>query len=258
MSSLEEHLAQATAEAGELNQTVRNFYTTEKTRIDAQVAGLNAWREGFTGDLPMINLLADSGRFGDGAGVTAGQFVRPEYLRPFNGSSPLVSVGEFIHNNNDYGGALGALTEPVRSLLTDLDVGRRYGTGFHVVEFTQGSGTASSPGNGTALSLTCDSRPLPRRVTFSYFIRARSGGFSVPTTALLDGDAYDGGVITDNRWHHVQYHWNLSAGYDNSFPKIYATAGAVVNLACMSILPGAGFVDPQHIHPIPGADAFWR
>jgi len=267
MPSLEETLANAASEAGALNDAVRSFYDDQEPRIntklgevDAKINELDAWREGLHEDIPFINLCADGGRFGtELTGIAAGDFAAPGFLDAYNGASAFRDAGRFIHNNADNGGTANALPEAVASLFDDLGDGHRFGIEYYVAEFTQGTGTLNPGEDGTFLSMVSNGRPLPPKVSLSYFVRASSGSFSTIPEARINGEDYDGSAITDGKWRHVFLQQTLPLGFGASLPQLYASPGAVVQLACFSILPGhAVFLDHNHKHPIPGVDSVWR
>lgn len=233
-----------------------------QAQVTAQLAILNQWREDSLGLNPAVNILADYGRFASASpnSLTAADFQAPSYLHPFNGTSALTSAGRFIHNNNDTGGSAGTLSEAAAALFDDLGGLQRFGVEYHIAEFTQGTAQTAQLGTtGAYLSLASNSRPVGPNVTVSYFIRAATGGFATAADAQIDGvSGYDGSVISDGKWHHVLLREALPIGYVAALPFIYATPGAVVNLACMALMPGhAIHLDQNYKHPIFGA-GYWE
>lgn len=268
MSSLEERLADASANLDRANQAVDEFYDTERARVDAKLAQADAKladvQDGFDNlksDIPLVNLLGDFGRFTTTPNeLFATGFKAPSYLQSYNGSSALVSAGRFVHDNATFGGNAGHLTEPVAALFNDLPGSNgRYGVEYHVAEFTQGTSAAAPAGNtGAYLALACNSRPVGPKVSISYFVRVTGGGFATVAGAKIDGEDYDRSLINDGRWHHVLLHQTARLGYNNAFPAVYATPNAKVQLACMSFIPGhTAELDHTYKHPIVGA-GFWE
>lgn len=268
MSSLEERLADASANLGRANQAVDDFYNTERARVDAKLAQADAKladvQDGFDNlksDIPLVNLLGDFGRFTTTPnGLRATEFKAPSYLQPYNGSSALISAGRFIHDNATFGGSADHLTEPVSALFNDLPGSNgRYGVEYHVAQFTQGTVASAPLGNtGAYLSLSNPTLPVSQKVSISHFVRVTGGGFATVESAKIDGEDYDASLIDDGRWHHVLHHHNAPLGYSTRFPSLYATPNATVQIACMSFIPGhTAELDHTYKHPIVGA-GFWE
>lgn len=126
-----------------------------------------------------INLFADSGRFAGPSAATeyATTFALPSYISLYNGASS-ANYGKFITNNNDYGGAAGALATEVKSLIDKCknSAYRRYGVEFFIAQITSGSGTASSAvvegGASFYFSSFLTFGPRPPKLTFRAHIRA--------------------------------------------------------------------------------------
>ncbi|WP_420959845.1 DUF2793 domain-containing protein [Brucella sp. IR073] len=125
-----------------------------------------------------INLYPDSGRFaGNGAvGVTVGAFAFPNYMTLYNGST-VKGAGKFINDNNDYGGAAGALVPTAKDLVDKIrDPGyRRNGVEFWIAEITMGSSTAAATSyNGTTYYYSAFTRQQIRAPahTFHAYVRA--------------------------------------------------------------------------------------
>lgn len=125
-----------------------------------------------------VNLFADSGRFAGNAVATevVSTFTFPNYISLYNGASA-ASEGKFIANNNDYGGAGGALPANIKSLIDKVKDAsyRRYGVEFFAARITAGSGTATSTvysGTTYYYSAFLTFGPRPPKMTFRVHIRA--------------------------------------------------------------------------------------
>ena len=211
---------------------------------------------------PFINVMPDSGRFGGKVNpleLYVDDFVSSDFFASYNGSAQS-SAGKFIHNNTTNGGSRGVLTEPVASLLTKL--GRssalaRYGTEFYVLRITAGSGT-QTPSVGTdavtryLLSVN-NLRSLfgsEAKSTFVGYLRCVSGSAHIAVEHYQDGTLVPAGTPIGADWRHCRVVLESALGYENGYPRIQTTTGAVVELAIGAFF--TGFVDVGlHKSPLP-------
>lgn len=219
-----------------------------------------------------INLYADSGRFGgnSAASETIGAFSFPSYLSVYNGSVA-ADAGKFITNNNDYGGAAGALSANIKALIDKIRGAsyRRYGVEFRVAQITMGSGTASSPqtlaGTNYYLSLFPSFGPRPPAATFHMYLLALDAPVlwrvvdnqrSYKDGVLQSAGNYlvspvDGWVSLCNQDSQPPY---LTTGYQPSAMNIYAAlSGHRYLIACPALMGGLTDVD-ANIGVIPGVN----
>ncbi|WP_265168263.1 hypothetical protein [Pseudomonas solani] len=202
--------------------------------------------------MPFINLMPDSGRFAGRINPlqpSVTTFAASTFLSPYNGGSH-ASGGQFISDNSTNGGAAGALTEPVSTLLTAMGrtgTGARYGIEFFVDTYSFGSGTAN-PGAGTDsvtryLATTNLTRALfqaQQYATMVMWIRARVSAFH------FQFEYYKNGVLTPANtpitvaegWVHVRFVSQSGVGYSNSWPNLCGISGASVNIGCMAVYGG--------------------
>jgi hypothetical protein len=214
-----------------------------------------------------INLMRDSGRFGGAVSpqslyVPAAFANATGFLAAYNGST-WADAGQFFHDNSTNGGARGALTQDVIDFLTAAGrtgIYARYGVEFHIGTLTQGAGTSvQSVGPDSVaryLSVISSNQPCTgpgSRATFAGWLKAKTGSAHVLAAGV---DLYINGVLTPgnyalpaNTWVHVRQVITARYGYDNGFPRVYATPGAQIQFA----LPAhfAGEVDVGlHTAPI--------
>ncbi|WDR06696.1 DUF2793 domain-containing protein [Devosia rhodophyticola] len=208
-----------------------------------------------------VNLYQDSGRFG-GNGVTGtsiAAFAFPNYLTPYNGAT-VTGLAKFIHNNNDYGGASGALNAHVRDLIDTIrDASyRRYGPEFWVAQITMGSGTGSGPALVDDLSgyfcLFGAFTVQPPAMTFHAYVRALDQAIIVKLypgqTATANGTTHGEtfAISPADNWVSVTIAHDLnprtSNGYNPSPIGIYVQdAGDKFLLACPALMGGIATID---------------
>lgn len=206
---------------------------------------------------PFVNLIADNGRF-DTTGATltdyslSGSFQRGNILAAYN-SSTSSDLGKYIWNNSTYGGAAGALSAGVDALI--IAMGRsgttaRFGVEFRVLTITAGSGTTTSVSftSGTKYLMTVNgSKPMfsfNKKCTFVCWARAGTNNVGIKTVDAL----YINGVLQSQSpqyeltpasgWVHLRIIHSASIGYDNEFPKFYATNGTTLDIGCAAIFSG--------------------
>ncbi|WP_156922454.1 hypothetical protein [Cohnella thermotolerans] len=242
-----------------------NFSGTVTMTGDIIMAQTNLWN---AGNVSAINLLPDSGRFMGNdqeplAQASNAPFTAPSTFAPYNGGT-IASGGKFIHDNTDFGGTRGNMTSDVISLLSAMpsNPSRRYGVEFYIATITQGTGTnVPHPTVSSAYLLTSNNGfsmgGSGKYVTWSFWIRLKSG-----TNVIIDKKLklYKNGVemssyVTlgpSDGWVHIQTTSDVSIGYDNAAPAIFAKAGDVVQLALPVVSLGGTGVG-IHTSPIPRA-----
>jgi len=208
-----------------------------------------------------INLFADSGRFAGNSAATeyATTFAMPNYITLYNGATA-ANYGKFITNNNDYGGAAGALATEVKSLIDKVKDSsyRRYGVEFFVGQITAGSGTATTPivVGGTTFynNAFLAFGPRPPAMTFRAHIRALDAAIAYRVwagqTAFKNGVRQSGNfrIETSDGWTHVlvfdEQAPRTSVDYSPNPYSIYcASSGHRYLIACPALMGGLVEVD---------------
>jgi len=214
-------------------------------------------------NFPLLNLLPDSGRFGGRANPLSlkvtGAFANNTFLDIYNGGS-CVSAGKFIHDNTTYGGTEGTLTPSVISLVEAMGLKEedaRYGVEFYVAEYKQGSGTQAgsilTDGTDVYLVTVNNGRLLfgfDKSCTFTCWIRRISGSVGIGADHYRNEVFTEKGTPLTDKWVRLRYNQSQSRGYDNAYPKIHATHGAVFQIALPAFFNGD--VNPGfYTSPIP-------
>ncbi|MCD1640087.1 hypothetical protein K7H92_15320 [Pseudomonas stutzeri] len=217
--------------------------------------------------LPAENQMRDSGRFAglvDPLGLYVSSFDNTTgALNAYQAGSSWSSAGQFFHDNSTNGGGRGALTQDVIDLLAAM--GRngnalRYGVEFFVATLNTGTGTAvpsvGPDGITRYLCTTNGSQALAgpsTKITFAGWVRAKSGSAHLSAAAT---DTWVNGlksasnvVLPANTWVHVRQTVASPYGYDNGFPRIYATTNAQIQFACPAFFAGEADVG-IHVAPI--------
>lgn len=214
--------------------------------------------------MPFTNLIGYSGRFADMSALSEGHFARDlgaspfaktSYFESYNGST-FASAGQFIHNNTDFGGTAGNMTQTLVDLMAAL--GRsgntaRFGVEFHVLEVLAGSGTAA-PVAGTAGDLylmTLNGNKAffgaDNFTTFCGWVRAVDGeaGLFGPTTDSINfvnqAETSDKPYLLQpsDGWVFVESFRQVAQGYDTSFPRFYGEQSTTkVQIALAGSFPG--------------------
>jgi len=206
--------------------------------------------------LPAENQMRDSGRFAglvDPLNLYVTTFGNVTgILQPYQTGATWTSAGQFFHDNSTNGGGRSALTQDVIDLLAAM--GRtantaRYGIEFFVGNLNMGTGTAVSnvgaDGTTRYLATVNNSQAISgpgNRATFVGWVRAKTGSAHLNIAAV---DTWVGGVkatnnivLPANTWVHVRQIATAPLGYDNGFPRVYATAGANIQFACPAMFAG--------------------
>lgn len=214
-------------------------------------------------NFPLLNLSPDSGRFAGKVDPLSlkltGAFAATGFLNNYNGGT-CVSAGKFIHDNTTYGGSLGTLTPAVISLLQAMDLSNedaRYGAEYYVAEFKQGTGAKNpnelTDGSAVYLVTVNNSRLLfgfDTAGTFTCWIRRISGSVGVDQAHYKNDVLTERGTPITQEWVMLRCTGYQPRGYDNAFPKIYASPGAVFQIALPAFFNGD--VNPGfYTSPIP-------
>ncbi|MVB00177.1 DUF2793 domain-containing protein [Nitratireductor sp. CAU 1489] len=210
------------------------------------------------------NVLPDSGRFNGNANNTAFSgiaYAAPTYLSPTSGAG-LAAHAKFIHNNDDYGGAAGALDAEVKALVEAIRPpgARRFGPEWYVIEVTQkASGTMSEAvdigGTLYGLAFTTLFTALPTRLTFAYHVKVKTGTAALTldsgrvVRASRDGAAQPKAAQTiDNAdgWTHICVH-NVpnQYGYAYDLAQLKLPLSGAVWIALPKIVFGHVELDPE-------------
>ena len=210
------------------------------------------------------NVLPDSGRFNGNANNTAFSgiaYAAPTYLSPTSGAG-LAAHAKFIHDNDDYGGAAGALDAVVKALVEAIrpPPPRRFGPEWYVIEVTQkASGTMSEAvdigGTLYGLAFTTLFTALPRRLTFAYHVKVKTGTAALTldsgrvVRASRDGVAQPKAAQTianGDGWTHICVH-NVpnQYGYAYDLAQLKLPLSGAVWLALPKIVFGHVDLDPE-------------
>lgn len=227
--------------------------------------------------MPFANLLGYSGRFADMSGHIDGQFGLRLMASPFDKTSFFVayngstfaSVGQFIHDNTDFGGNAGNMTQTTVDLINAM--GRagyegRYGVEFYIMEIAAGLGTAASLTGSSGdlyLMATNGSKAMfafEGLASFSGWVRAIDGEIGLWGTSDWVFTAVNGVpepapylLSPAQGWVYVEAIRQQVFGYDASFPRFYGERGvSKVQIACPAVF--SGYVRTGgHVSPVPSA-----
>ena len=140
------------------------------------------------------NLLPDSGRFTSPDSQTALTSLSgelPAYILVYNNAA-LSFPFKFIHNNDTFGGAAGALDPVIEDLVTFVagPAGLRYGPEFWCMQVDAGTGTASSitiDGEVYFRATIVPPSPRPAKFTTGFFVRTSTGKIALkPATGQIN------------------------------------------------------------------------
>ncbi|MEM7728636.1 MAG: DUF2793 domain-containing protein [Pseudomonadota bacterium] len=209
-----------------------------------------------------LNLLPDSGRFSVTDPSTdpgAGAFRAPDYLSPYNGSV-FSAGGKYFSGSQTYGGPEATLDEPVRDLIDRLrsPSRRAYGTAFHLLRITAGSGTGAPirvGGNDYPLIMTNRGAIVPPEFFLNIHLRVESGAAAVGRfqSLFIDGVEQDGPVSLDpvDGWVQVtQQSVSPEAeafDYDFNFSRIGASPGTQLLIALPVLAVGTLDMGPGRL-----------
>jgi len=234
-----------------------------------------AWAQlgsGATADqaaFPFTNLIGYGGRQADMSANTYGMFTQQVSSSPFDFTSSWMfyngatvsEAGKFIHNNDDFGGNLGSMTQTTIDLINAM--GRtgtyaRYGIEFYIAELSCVGGTANELlSTGLYLALGNGSKFIFSASSFSTFtgwVRAVDGDAALFGNPHSEGDVREiNGVphLSPNYyiltpaegWVFMRYVRVAPQGYDASFPRFYGERNVTkIQIACPAFFCGA--VDP--------------
>ena len=216
-----------------------------------------------------LNVLPDQGRFGGTAGtaaIRATTFVKPAYIREFNGST-ISGYAQFIHNNETYGGSAASLDPEIDALLslTRPATNRRWGIEWWALKITKGSGVASASltdGVSRHLAMRSLFAPMPRAFTMGLFVRALTGSAYIDqddTSLFLrweedeTGNESAGVINPSDGWVFVQRQMTFNAdGYNvGTFHLDLEAAGDEALIALPRLVAGHVHLDPYLPGPLP-------
>ena len=236
----------------------KKYYGGSSGWIDYANGAVATLTESYLAILPLENKLPDNGRFG-GTGANNERalsdvddpFTAGIYFNVYNGAS-IAQAGKFIHDNNDYGGSAGSMTQTTIDLLETqyLRDTNRYGVEYRIAEITAGSGTSASSSftSGTKYLMTTSSGAFfgfGGWNTFGMWIRCTSGIVGLKGSILayftIDGvvyDATDYEITTSDNWVFMVGSDINPRGYDNGMPRFYGTNGNKMQVALPAVFNG--------------------
>lgn len=194
------------------------------------------------------NLVEASGRLQDRSAATSATQPRPFQNSAWtsvysqNGGT-VADAGTFLHNNSNFGGSAGVMSQTVEDLCNFAGLGR-HGVSFSVAEFTQGGGTAA------AGLLLYSASLIPALFSARLFFRVVSGSASVPGSLAAAGQLFvddvqagSGALPSDNAWHHLAFTGRQNPAPANQYDAgtvfyFRATPGAVVQIAMPAVVAG--------------------
>jgi hypothetical protein len=199
--------------------------------------------------------MPDNGRFsGDiGQAIYATAFANSTFFAPFN-SGAASEVGNFIHNNSDYGGSAGNMTQTTIDLVEAMgrnSTDKRYGVEFFIMQLTAGSGTTNPdtfPGGTRYLLCTNGAKAyfgVSGYCTFTAWIRAINGSIGLRAISYneweINGVAqsqYNYDLSTSAGWVFVKIVRQSAHGYETGLPFFYANNGNGLQIAVPAIFNG--------------------
>jgi hypothetical protein len=214
--------------------------------------------------LPAINMRVDSGRYSNDTGAISthvGSYAATD-MKAYNGAA-FSEGGKFIYNNNNNGGTRGTMNQDTVDLLAAMgrtaSNDKRYGVEFYIINATAGSGTAGNIGSNYLVISTSGHVGMGNTIHLEYWVRAKSGGSVDPIINLYHSGSINYAVIdgvkqtvgssgdmytlvrnsTSAGWHHVALQYTAKRGYWSSIFALYATSGAILQIACPFELNGA-------------------
>jgi len=240
----------------------KKYYGNNSEWVDYSIAEQSTLTESYIQTLPFENKLPDNGRFGGtAAGLTitldddTDPFASEGFFVPYNSGS-IGQVGKFIHNNDDYGGSAGSMTQTTIDLLTAnnrVSLGQaRYGVEFRIAGITAGSGTAASqsfPGGTRYLMCTLGQYALisfSDYITFCGWVRAIDGTIGIGAGVSCYYFSVDGveqeltnyDLSTASGWVFIIFIGGNKRGYDNTIHRFYGNDGNVIQVALPAIFNG--------------------
>lgn len=258
------------APVGSLQKHAITHYWNGADPIDPMEIGA------LTATAPSINLMPDSGRFAGAAlnplqrGLGGVAFAGSPFFASIN-SSALASGGQFIHDNNNFGGTSGIMTQDVVDLMSAMGrsgAGARFGVEFYVKTITAGSGTVephAEDGGINRYPVTQSNNKamfgMGNYVSQAFWMRVKSVAAAGRTAIIPPKEflAINGVALPTNSykvlspsdgWVHVALFNYSSIGYNTTFPAISANAGDVVQIAVPITVPGRVRL-PVHTAPVP-------
>lgn len=217
-------------------------------------------------DFSIFNILKDNGRFDSSAGfsidVNPANFTVGFLFRGLYGGTTISNAGRFIHNNSDFGGVAGNMTQTTLDLLAAMGrsgVYARYGFGFLILELLIGGGVvADNIVSGESFGVVCSSSPIAcgvnGKLTAGFWIRALDKNCALFGSSLKKSD---GAVVGTHRitpaegWVYRINHANASIGYLTQAIPLYGQPGGRVQIALPVVTYGNVLF--QANSPIPNA-----
>jgi len=236
----------------------KRYYGGSSDWIDYAAATYASATEAKLANLPYHNLLPDNGRFSGttiGTSITISDgsypFAQGPYFAPYN-SGTIAQAGKFIHNNNDYGGTSGSMTQTTIDLLETqyLRSTNRYGVEYRIAEITAGSGTAASVtfDSGTKYLMTTNYgawNGYNGWTTFGAWLRVTSGTIAIRGELFpyftINGVSYNYTNVeltTSDNWIFAVIAVLAAGGYNNGMPLFYGTNGNKIQVALPAVFNG--------------------
>jgi len=244
----------------------KKYYGNDTEWVDYTYAETDAYADGSILNWPFKTQMPDNGRFAGDIGqyIYASTFSNSSFFVPYN-SGTATQVGKFIHNNNDYGGSAGSMTQTTIDLIETQNrdaTDKRYGVEFFIMQLTAGSGTLVAitfPGGTRYLMSTTSSGAywgINGYGTFSSWIRAINGPIGLYGAAFVNWEIngvtqlqsnYD--LSPDDGWIFVKIVRQDAIGYDNGFPFFCGNDGNGLQIAIPAMFNGYVY-DIEYTAPI--------
>lgn len=260
MSSIEQHISNLTEAVTNLTDTVNDKIAEIDARVDAAEAQVNDFIADVASDIPQLNLIPNDGRFAipnSLYNVSCGGFVEDTVFFSKSDGTTVTSAGKFHHNNTTFGGSEGTLPQTVIDLINAtgrIQSARRYGTEFHIAEFTQGTATHFPAFDGSYALITSGQRSVlgaNHRATVTYWVRAIDEDIGITNVLKKDGQAIGDDIFISpsDGWTHILIHSGQTRGYDTTSFNLYLRLNTRAQIAMPAYIPGR-HIFPPHTAPI--------
>jgi len=238
----------------------KRYYGNNSEWQDYSIVESATETDSYLESISFENKLVDNGRFG---GTDAGlSLYLSDVNDPFTNSSffaltinsgNATEAGKFIHNNDDYGGSSGSMTQTTIDLLETMSIRstNRYGVEFRIADLAAGSGTSISdtfPGGTRYLMTTNGSMAyfgFGGYGTFCAWVRAVGGSIGFRASSYnyfsingVEQELTNYDLTTGTGWVFLLASIRSYIGYNNGYPYIYGNDGSSLQVAIPAFFNG--------------------